>query len=123
MTAASLRARAAVTSSLASPPSTTNSIVAPRMAAALLASAALCAGVPFVPDSPREQTTKCARRPARVSRAMTAPQPNSMSSGCAPKARSSGALGGDFAEGLIWALDGVAVDIGDPGRVLAAQVG
>ena len=43
---------------------------------------------PCVPASPREQTTKCAGRPASVSCAMTPPQPNSMSSGCAPKASS-----------------------------------
>ena len=79
-------------------------------------------GVPWVAASPREQTTKCAGRPARVSRATTPPQPNSMSSGCAPKASSGRRLRGGFGVGFIGPVDGVADDVGDLRRVLLAQV-
>jgi len=67
-------------SRLASPSSVTNSEVAeePCRPSRL---PDLAAGVPCVADSPREQMTKCARLPAWVSRAMTPPHPNSMSSG------------------------------------------
>ena len=60
-----------------------------------------CSGVPWLADSPREQTTKCAFRPARVSLAMIPPQANSMSSGCAPKASSGGEDQLDFGIGFI----------------------
>jgi len=51
------------------------------------ASVVRCFGVPRLPASPREQMTKWAERPARVSRTTTPPQPNSTSSGWAPNAR------------------------------------
>src|ERR1700751_1949128 len=53
--------------------------------------------------------TKCTLRPACVSLAMTPPQPNSMSSGCAAKA-SNGSNSGDFSVGFIGSVDGVQVD-------------
>src|SRR5262249_4868776 len=58
-------------------------------------------GVPDDAASPREQMTKCVVRPDWVSRAMTPPHPNSMSSGCAPKANRGGSSGGDFGMGFI----------------------
>src|ERR1019366_9449517 len=52
---------------------------------------------------------------------MTPPQPNSMSSGCAPKA-SSGASSGEFGVGFIGSVNGVAVHNGDFGRVFGAKI-
>src|SRR6185436_12817805 len=98
-----------------------NSIVAPSKAEDFFASATRCSGVPCEPASPREQMTKCAERPRRVSFAMTAPQANSMSSGCAPKTR-SGARSGEVGVGFIGAVDGVAIDVSDFGRIFRAQV-
>src|SRR6185437_8514402 len=95
-----------------------------------------------VPASPYEQIIKCAFRPARVSFAMTPPQPNSMSSGCAPKASngasapsppagervSAGRVRGrfglrDFGVGFIGLFNGIAGDKLDFGRVFLAKVG
>src|SRR5690606_4365383 len=87
-----------------------NSIVAPRSRAAFFDSVTRCAGVPVVPASPREQMTKCTDRPPGGSRAITPPQPNSISSGCAPKARRGGESAGDFGMGFVGAVDRVAVD-------------
>src|SRR5271165_803506 len=98
-----------------------NSIVAPSSPADFFASAILCLGVPWVPASPREQTTKCTLRPACVSLAMTPPQPNSMSSGCAPKA-SNGPSSGDFSVGFIGSVNGVTVNKMDFRSVLRAKI-
>src|SRR6185312_13237989 len=118
MMAAILMACAARISRWLSPSSSRNSIVAPSSAAAFFASAILCLGEPYEPASPREQTTRCALRPACVSRAMTAPQPNSMSSGCAPKARS----GLEFGPGFIGAVDFIARDKSNFRCVFGAKI-
>src|SRR5580700_1111358 len=86
-----------------------NSIVAPSSPADFLASAIRCFGVPFVPDSPLEHTTKCTRRLARISVAATPPNPNSMSSGCAPKA-SVGGRSGELRVGFIGLVNDVSID-------------
>src|SRR5580692_5638133 len=86
-----------------------NSTVAPSSPAAFFASATRCSGEPCVPASPREQTTKCTLRPLSVSLAITPPQPNSMSSGCAPKA-SNGPRSGKFSIGFIESVNGVTMD-------------
>src|ERR1035437_5327740 len=100
-----------------------NSTVAPSSAADFFASATRCLGVPEVPASPREQMTKCAARPARVSRAITPPQPNSMSSGCAPKASSSASLVFDFSVGFIGSVNDITADKSDFRRVFPAKIG
>src|SRR5579862_6525145 len=100
-----------------------NSTVAPSAAADFFASATRCAGVPCDADSPREQTTKPAARPARVSFAMTPPQPNSMSSGCAPKASNDGSSGRNFGAGFIGTLNGIAVDKRDLRCFFPAKIG
>src|ERR1019366_6965148 len=110
-------------SSLASPSSRMNSKVAPRAAAALLASAVRLEGDPLLPASPREQTTRCAARPPATSRATIPPQPNSPSSGCAQNARSGAGSRGDLAVGFIGAVDRVPVHEGDLRRILPAEVG
>src|SRR5580700_676457 len=86
-----------------------NSIVAPSRAADFFASAIRCLGVPFVPDSPLEQTTKCTWRLACVSAAAIPPNPNSMSSGCAPKTSAGGRLG-EFRVGFIGSVNNVSID-------------
>src|SRR6185437_7122585 len=63
--------------------------------------------------------TRCALRPDCVSRAMTPPQPNSMSSGCAPKA----SRGLEFGPGFIGAFDFIAGDKSDFRRFVAAKIG
>src|ERR1035437_7041114 len=98
------------------------SIVAPRSAADFFASATRCLGVPEVPASPREQMTKGAARPARVSRAITPPQPNSMSSGCAPKANRGASLYLDFGIGFIGSVNGIATDKSDFGCFFLVKV-
>src|SRR5664280_1326725 len=50
------------------------------------------------------------------------PQPNSMSSGCAPKA-SNEALAGDFGVRFIGAVDRVSVDISNFRRVFGPKIG
>src|SRR5271154_5960835 len=65
--------------------------------------------------------TKCAWRPACVSRAMTPPQPNSMSSGCAPKA-SNGPNSVKFSVGFIGSVNGVTVDKMDFRSFLRAKI-
>src|SRR5882672_1531512 len=65
--------------------------------------------------------TKWAWRPARDSPAMTAPQPNSISSGCAPKARSGGSL--EFGPGFIGALDFIASYKSDFRRFVGVKIG
>src|ERR1035437_4757113 len=123
MKAASCNVCVSIGSICESPPSSTNSSVAPRSAAAFSASAVRCAGVPLVPASPREPTTKCAECPACVSRAITPPQPNSTSSGCAPKASNSRLSGGDFSVGFIGAVDRIAVHKHNVRRIGLVQVG
>src|ERR1700693_2084621 len=98
-----------------------NSIVAPSSPADFFASAIRFLGVPWVPASPREQTTKCTLRPACVSLAITPPQPNSMSSGCAPKA-SKGASSEEFSVGFIGSVNGVTADEMDFRSFLGAKI-
>src|SRR5438477_3774678 len=114
---------AARTSRWESPSSGTNSIVAPSSAAARSASVTRCSGWPCVAASPREHTTKCAARPARVSCAITPPQPNSMSSGCAPKASTGGGSGREFGIGFIGSIDLVPADKGELRRFLLTKIG
>src|SRR6476661_8437713 len=119
--AASFTACAARTSRWASPSSCTKSIVAPKAWAPLFASFSRWSGVPEVPASPWEQTTKCARCPARVALAMTPPQANSISSGWAPKAK-SGPIVSDFDIGLLAIRDRVALDICDFRSFVGVQI-
>src|ERR1700751_37479 len=86
-----------------------NSMVAPSNPVDFFASAIRCFGVPFVPDSPPEHTTKCTWRLARVSAATTPPNPNSMSSGCAPKGSSGGGLG-EFRVSFIGSVNDISLD-------------
>ncbi len=79
-------------------------------------------GVPWLADSPREQTIRWARRPSRTSRATTPPQPNSTSSGWAPKAIRAACSGREFDIGFIGPIDGVADDVSDLRRVVLAEV-
>src|ERR1035437_445955 len=122
-TPASLMAWATRTSRCASPSSSINSIVAPSNAADFFASATRWAGVPWEAASPREQTTKCAARPVRVSLAITPPHPNSMSSGCAPKARHGAGSGVDFGAGFIGTVNGITVYKSDIRRFFLSKVG
>src|SRR5882724_13523157 len=64
---------------------------------------------------------KWAWRPARDSPAITAPQPNSISSGCAPKARSGGSL--EFGPGFIGALDFIASYKSNFRRFVGVKIG
>src|SRR5271156_4610038 len=66
--------------------------------------------------------TKCTLRPAFVSFAMTPPQPNSMSSGCAPKASNGASSVFDFSVGFIGSVNGVAVDKRDFRSFLRAKI-
>src|SRR5579859_3041080 len=95
------------TSRCASPSSSMNSSLAPNSTADRFASMTRWAGEPCDAASPREQITKCAARPARVSFAMTPPHPNSMSSGCAPKASNGASL--DFGVGFIGPFNRFAI--------------
>src|SRR5208283_3891052 len=79
-------------------------------------------GVPRVAASPREQIMRWAGRPALVSLAITAPQPNSMSSGWAPKASRVGGSG-QFDVGFIGSINGVATQESDLGRFRLVEVG
>src|SRR5450631_4062057 len=54
---------------------------------------------------------------------MTPPQPNSMSSGCAPKASNGAELFFDFSPSLIGSFNGVSFNKGYFGRVFPAKVG
>src|SRR5579862_3442699 len=121
MMPASLMAWAVRTSRCASPSSSMNSSLAPNSTADRLASMTRCAGEPCDAASPREQITKCAARPARVSFAMTPPHPNSMSSGCAPNASNGASL--DFGVGFIGTFNGVAVDKRDLRRFFRTKIG
>src|SRR5688572_20950067 len=109
MIPASVMALEARSSMWASPPMSTNSTVAPNNAAARFASRMRRPGVPFVPDSPREQTTKCTLRPVSFSRAMMPPHPNSISSGCAPNARIGAGL--LFVAVMRWEIERFACEI------------
>src|SRR5579863_705901 len=123
MSAASFMMSAVFISSRASPSSSNHSRVAPKIFAAACASAVRCRGVPLDAASPREQMTKCAERPPRVSSATTPPQPNSMSSGCAPNASNGAGSAGEFGIGFIGAVYGIAVDKFDFRRLFHAQIG
>ena len=65
---------------------------------------------------------KWAGRPAYVSRAMTPPQPNSISSGCAPKARSGVGLEGELGVGFIGVFNRVSGEKRDFGSLFLPQV-
>src|SRR4051812_18153400 len=114
---------AARTSRWESPSNSTNSIVAPRSVAARRASVTRCSGWPCVPASPREHTTKCAGRPISVSCAITPPQPNSMSSGCAPKASTARVSGGELSIGFIRLFDLIPADKSDVRRFIRVEIG
>src|ERR1700722_14119912 len=115
-------ARAAFSSRRASPSSSINSHNAPSALAPSWHSRNRSSGVPWLADSPREQTTTWAGRPARVSNATTPPQPNSTSSGWEPKATSGAGSGWGFNIGFIGPLDRVADDVSDLGRVVLPEV-
>src|SRR5580700_2326015 len=119
---ASVMAWAARSSRCASPSSSTNSSDAPSNLAAAWASATRCSGVPCVPASPFEQTTRCTRRPARASKATMPPQPNSISSGWAPKTKSGPGSELEFGVGFIGSLDRLSTYEVDLGRVRNTQV-
>src|SRR6478609_9163378 len=66
---------------------------------------------------------RCAFRPALVSRAITPPQPNSLSSGCAPKASRDADSTWEFGVGFIGSLDHVAGRKGNFRRIFRAKIG
>ena len=97
-------------------------VVAPSSFAALRASASRSSGEPFVPASPREQIQIATALPRATSASSTPPQPNSMSSGCAPIARSVSLESGIRNIRAVRLGDFVARDELDSGRVDRVQI-